>query len=704
VKPRARLLAVAVMAVLPGAAGAVERVPLPEIAPLPERASATWGIAMPEFLQHFGIESWWDVVQFQPWTASLALSFDDHEHRLKSPGVSTARSSSRLGTETFTIRNDNFAVIDPRLFTGSLALGMMFVQARQQAQDRSSSESGQLGNYSFSGNFLPDSAYTGAVTAIRNRSTYVLPSGTTTDSDYEGRALVLNLRENSILRDRGWLPYFTASLRVAEQNERQTTTTGAQSFRQDSRRRSVLFDFQNGGETSDLIFQYQFTKLDNHAYADGSYDSQSANLHHSLDFGPTLNWRLDSRVNYYERKGVAALSELSTLDVSEFLTIDHNVNRSSHWNYQLTRQDSSFGVATTQAAGVQYNEQLYSNLSLAGGLTGVYSTLPGGTITNEGVSGNFSYSRNLPWGGHLSLTGGGGYAQAATKVPAGFAPVVDAPYAVPQQVGAGSAIVLKDRNIDVATIKVTVLKGGARVAAFEGADYTVRVEGDRTSLLPVPSSALMLPGDPVNVSYLYFVDPDSAYATSSRSASLSVDWDWVGFSASRDQSEQKPISGGETLLVDQRRDFGQVYVRGEWEGLSARGVASIVDYGSSRLAYREHRLEQYLSWAPSYNLLLAFSGNQHRTQFRLPEHTTRGGAYRVDLQWTTGGWITSGHVGRRTYSDTRQPNEVVDETGLRTRRTWSKLDFNLAVGAQRRLRGEVSSTNGFFHIGVVRRF
>ncbi len=65
------------------------------------------------------------------------------------------------------------------------------------------------------------------------------------------------------------LPYFSASLRAYQQYEKQTTTYGGQSFQQNDRRDQIELGFQNGGETSDLNFQYQYTKLDNYAYNAG---------------------------------------------------------------------------------------------------------------------------------------------------------------------------------------------------------------------------------------------------------------------------------------------------------------------------------------------------------------------------------------------------------------------------------------------------
>jgi hypothetical protein len=81
-----------------------------------------------------------------------------------------------------------------------------------------------------------------------------------------------------------------------------------------------------------------------------------------------------------------------------------------------------------------------------------------------------------------------------------------------------------------------------------------------------------------------------------------------------------------------------------------------------------------------------------------------GGNARFDVQWTEGAWVTTGYASRRIYRDTLQPHETVDETGVRLRRTWTKLDLAIVVGAQRRERGGASSLNGFFHFGAVRRF
>jgi hypothetical protein len=670
--------------------------------PAPARSQS---IALPEFIQHFGIESWWDVVQFRPWTASLGLSFTDHEQRLEGVGGATNRSSGQLFTESFTISNDGFAVVDPRLFVGSVSLGLLLTQDRQEAQGRETTQSGELVSYGFNGQVFPESPYTGNFDAVRSQTASILPSGTRTKSDYQGAAVAFHLREGSFLRELEWLPYFTANLRFAQQRQRQTTTTEAQSFEQDDRRSLATLDFHNGGERSDLGFQYQYLELENQVYREGSYTSHSVTASHSIDFGPTFNRRLDSHLNWYERTGAQADADFTSLEVNESLTIDHNVSRSSNYFYLLNRQDTFYGPFATHSAGAQIFEQLYNNLSLSGAATGTYSDLPEGTLTTAGVSGNFSYTRALPWQGTLGLNGGAGYYRRQNEVPAGVVPVVDSPYSVPQETGAGSAILLKDRNIVVASLIVVVVKGGTRVTAQVGVDYTVRVDGDRTSIVPEPASALMRPGDPLAVSYAYLIAGDARFENRSRSAFISLDWSWIGMTAGRDESDERPLDGGSAeRLLDERRDYGSVYVYGSWDAFQAKATVSATRNDSTRLAYTERRFDQYLAYTPTPDLQVSLSANQYRTDYELPQHTVTGGSARIDLSWSRGGWITNGYIGRRVYRDTDQPDETVDETGVRVRRTWTLLELNVALGAQRRLRGEVSSSNAFFHIGAIRRF
>ena len=228
---------------------------------------------------------------------------------------------------------------------------------------------------------------------------------------------------------------------------------------------------------------------------------------------------------------------------------------------------------------------------------------------------------------------------------------------------------------------------------------------NRTSLVPLPSSAVMLPGDLLNVSYTYLVPAAARYRTVSRSASLAVDWDWFGFSFSHDETDQTPLAGTESsLLSDQRRDSALAYVRGVWDTLEGRVTARALRYDSTRLSYDEQRLDELLTYNPYENLQFALSGSQYRTVYRDPPYTTKGNTIRIDASYFWGGWTATGHGAWRRYDDSRSPSETLYEAGLRVRRSWLKLDLLAAAGFQQRTRGNVTSRNAILHVGAVRRF
>jgi hypothetical protein len=252
-----------------------------------------------------------------------------------------------------------------------------------------------------------------------------------------------------------------------------------------------------------------------------------------------------------------------------------------------------------------------------------------------------------------------------------------------------------------------VIKGAVRVTAIIDIDYTVQVIGDRTRIFPLASSAVMLPGDPLNISYVYEVPSDSTYRTSSRSFSVGADWPWSGFSYSHDETTQTPLNGSEdsSLLLDQRRDAAAIWVGGIWDRFRGRVTVGVVDYNSTRLIYFETRADEYLIYQPYSNLQFNLAASQFRTEYELPTHTTTGSSLRLDITWTWwGSWVTSAYAGTRSFTDTAQPSERVDEAGFRLRRTWALLDMNAFAGMQRRSRGGVRSVNDFLHFGVIRRF
>ncbi len=144
---------------------------------------------------------------------------------------------------------------------------------------------------------------------------------------------------------------------------------------------------------------------------------------------------------------------------------------------------------------------------------------------------------------------------------------------------------------------------------------------------------------------------------------------------------------------------------GLWEEFQARGSVGFVRNDSTHLRYTERRIDEYLTYRPYLNLQFNLVANQYWTDYELPSHTASGVSLRGDVTWTwSSSWLTSAYASTRSYRDSAQPSETIDETGFRVRRSWTLLDLNVFGGTQWRKRGEVSTRNVFFHFGAVRRF
>src|SRR6266542_4751194 len=70
-------------------------VPLPD-ATVEAEPESSWSSNLLAPLRQFGVETWWDVFQMQPWTGTLGFTFDDQEQRIRAPGSPRQVFSNRL--------------------------------------------------------------------------------------------------------------------------------------------------------------------------------------------------------------------------------------------------------------------------------------------------------------------------------------------------------------------------------------------------------------------------------------------------------------------------------------------------------------------------------------------------------------------------------------------------------------------------------
>ena len=662
-----------------------------------------WSPASLPSLKALGVESWSDVFHRGLWSGNLKTSYTAQRQQIRAPGSPEQESLTRLFAQSITIRNEGFSLVDPRLVSGNIGFSLAAQRNRQDAGAISVAQQGVLTDYNFDATLLGEKSFSIGLFANRSQTLTTQPSGGTTQFASEHRGVNLLLREDNLLREKEILPYFGGHFRARQEHNQEVTNVASNSFHRDDKRSVLDLAMHNGSEISDLDFHHEYADLANLIYAPGSYRSRMTSLTYSRDFGPTLNRRWDNRIYYQSRDGSAPVSSLS---VDELLTLEHHANLASSYSYQYLQQTTPAGTVTANSGSLLVRHRLYANLTTTLGLTGMRQTFPNGRIDSRSGQLNFNYNRRLPWSGQLTASLGGSNQISSNQLQAGFVPVVDAPYEAPQQLGAGAGFLLKDLFIVAESLEVVAIKGGARVPTTAGIDYLVVAEGSRTRILLQPTSAIIQPGDSLQVSYAYRLDPSVKYQTTSRSASVGADWRWVGVSFSHDESAQKPVAGGDSsFLTSSRRDTVRLNLRGDWQRLQLSGDASATRHVDSRLAYDEHRMTQRLSYVPNDDLTISLNGSEYRVNYQSPQRQTTGWSGSLDVNWlAAGGWFVTSSVSRRVYKDTQVASERVDEASLKVNRKWTKLDLALVFSLAQRSRAGVQFMNANAHFSAVRRF
>ncbi len=655
-------------------------------------------------LGDLGVESWADIPRLGTWAGSLDMSMDRNEQRTRAQDNTEFRSAGGLTTEGLTVRNQGFSLVDPRLLTGNAALRFALQQSHQEAGGLQTGQHGRLTGYNLDATLLGEQPYTTSLFANRSQSITTQVSGSSTRTENENRGLIFRWREHSVLRDREILPYFSATVQAREDHTQAVTTLADRVFRLDEQRSLIGIDGHNGSETADLNFRLEETSLENRMYPAGSYEGRIADLAYSRDFGPNRNRRWDSRLDYSSRNGA---STMSIFNLDERLTIEHYQNLSTGYNYDFMQQVTDFGTATVQSAGMQLQHRLYNNLTSSLGVSSTQQALPNGNIDSKSGQAWFSYLHAIPWSGQLSAGLGGSLQVTDSQLQSSQIPVINAPYLAPAALGAGASILLNESFVVPGSILVVDVRGGARLPTSEGIDYLVVVEGNRTRILPQPTSLVILPGDPLEVSYFYNLSPSLKFQTKSRSFTLAADWRWIGVSVAHDESLQTPLSEGDSRFLTNRRvDTARVDLRGYWDTVQARGDGTVTRYNYTQLVYDEVRFGQHVTYSPREDLLLSLSANQSHADYQFPQQRqTEGSTVRLDADWVSrSGWLTTAYVSRRVLRDTQMPTDTVTEAAVRLQRRWARLSVSGAFTLAERTRDALQTTAASFHLSAIRDF
>jgi hypothetical protein len=666
-------------------------------------ASNWWSFDQDAFLNGLGMDSEGGLFRLGIWRTILDLRANGNMQNTQAADYPDQKFYSYLTDEGLTVRNDGWYVMDPRLLTGSASVRVGFQQARQDAGDQGTAQDGDVTDYYLNVTLLPEKPYTATLQTAHSEFVTSQAGGGTTASSHTTSGAMLYWREASILREKEIAPYFSATLLGGQEDLRETTTNAGSQFRRDEQRERFKFDAHNGFETGDLTLSLEQVDLVNRIFPEGSYRSRNADVSYGVDFGKGLSKHSDTHVSYNERTGDFGVE---TLDLEQHLFFEHNTFLSSSVYYLFQDVDSLVGSSTAQRAdaGVQYLPFLNVSTNLdAFGSRIQYDT---GTVDSRGGYAGLTYTHGLPAGGVLTTSASGGLTYTDSQLTASAVPVVDEPYQAPPELGAGAGFLLNQTDVVASTIVVYDVRGGARLLTTLGIDYEIEVEGNLTKIVPLVTSAVIQAGDPLEVSYSHLVDPSLESRIGTQSYYLSADWNWIAVSLSHDVTKQEPLSGQEqTLLSDQDRTALRIDVYHDWDAWTARGNARAARYRDERLQYDEIRLNENLTWRPSYDWQLAIDASQTEAKFLDSDRVSRHFDARLGGTWhSRRGWWADGYLSWRTQQDTEMETETITEGFVRVRRNWPQLSLSCSLGVGQRDRGPVQTTYENLQINITRTF
>lgn len=642
------------------------------------------------------------MVGLGTWVGEVELAHSQERQETRTPGNPDLTSNRSRYDERLGIRNQGFYFVDPRLLTGNLGLTLDLFQEQVRQDGTDSNQDGKLTGYAFDAGMLSEKPYSATIFANRSENIFSREFGGRSEFTFENRGASLRLREDSFLREWG-IPYFNATLGVREEHIQEETTLLAQRFTRDETRNITTLDTNKGFVNADLGFRYEHTDVVDQTRAQDAFQTQTASLTYSLDFGPTLNRRWNSRVYYLDRTDG---SPVSFLTVDEQLRVDHHQDLFTDYRYLLFRNDTQLGTATTQTGTFLVHQRHYKNLTTDYTLQRQTQDLPDGERSYYAGQADINYRRSLTPERQVFARFGGRYQLDDSEVAASRINVTDEPHTAPSPLGAGSGFALNNTFVITSTIVLVDTRGGGRLATTLGIDYDIVQEGDSTRIVPLPTSPVILAGDPLAVSYTYEVAPSLRYSTATWWLGGGMDFRWIAFSFAHEQQEQTPRSGRDgQFLEDRRMDTAQSELRGDWGSVQARAGAGYLTLDSTRLVYTRWHFNQFLSYRPRFDLLLSLSAEQSFTDYSLPERESDTRYVRLSLdRFTPGGWYTGMFVSQRIFNDSQLPSETVHEAGLKARRTYGKLDIVPSLTWADRERDGVETSDRRIEVRAIRRF
>ncbi len=609
------------------------------------------------------------------WQGGAAGAYEWDDTQTSSSGGSTSVTRNRFD-EIFYLRNNGSYFIDPRLLVSSSGCNFDFFQEDDKYSSSTGHTNGTLIGWDTNYTLLPEMPYTATFFSHRTQTDNSTDFGGTTDSTDQIIGAIASLRENSFLS--GAFPHFSGDVYANEIESDQTTSQLGESYKNDETRDTVGADGYKGFETADLDVNWQFINDKYTGSARYSFITNWLSTNYSLDFGPTLNRNWTSQISYLTRSGEG--TDESFLYGDEKLRIDHFKNLSTIYEYLVTYNDSNGQSDLSNNANFQVQYRPFRNLVSTFTLQGFYETLsPGGHLDFGAVELNQDYTHPIPLGGILSLGGDGRY-EIDQNHTSGPITVLNEQHTAPAFFGPGIGFDLNNPLVVTSTIVMYDTRGGARIATTPGVDYVIAAQGQFTQIVILPTTLVILPGDPLVVNYSYVAGVSGRYSTTTLEGDVGLTFSWIALSFAHTQSSESLQSGtGGEFLTSTHQETARVDLHKDLEWVDADTNALYQVYHTrsyeSVLNYTMENFGQYLTFRPASSTTLRVDGTETFTDFTDPTKHTSALAFEtaLDRAFSGSGNYLTVFARALQLRESLEPTEKDYETGLRAEFRYGKF-------------------------------
>ncbi len=642
--------------------------------------------------------------QLGAWSGSVGTGVDflRDDSRL---GATGGRVQSTILEERLTLRNAGAFVYDPRLV--SLTLEGNFGYAQNWWRNGEAGFRNEpVWGYDASATVLQEKAY--PLRLFARRDEYVLGLATTgaATSTFESRgakvqAYHLCLPSTLSFRQEDWAQYGLRS--------------GGGPLRGE-RRSYVTYEGQRGWLNQEMDLRYEFVDSSDQVYRNLGYRRHEGSLYYSLDFGPALEWRWDSRLRGYRQRGVADVT-FATLD--ELVRGELSDTLRATGRYLLTYVEAIGGATTTHTGQASLEHRLYRSLVTTATLETVLQDVTGGHRDIVGGRLDVAYTKRLTGDGRLDVGLGGSLHYEDDRLAGGetFVPQETITFATPIALAAG----LKNPLVVEGSVSITKVAAGPLppgctapstppVPLLAGQDYTLRAAGDVTEIVPVPCSGStpgINPGDTIAVDYRHVSSPSLAFTTTRLRADVAVNYRWIRPYLLHDEVRQHAVSGHDGAFLDHRQtDAAGVELRYDRNRLVASLLAEARRFTSQRQSsYDGLRLAQGASVPLRNDLVVSLAAEESLLDYLTPSRRVRTAAVRLGLLYALESALSADFTGGvRWYDDPLSPTERIVDAMLRIRWVFRALELTPTLAFVDRRRGESDLTEYRAVIRLLRRF